>query len=111
MLQYASVEEATSARAALHGTKWPSSNPKLLNVDFSTEAVMESFIKHGVPPPLIPPKKEKVVEKEKDDVHEKARLERQKAREDRHKKQMEVLYIKGPLRNQLTHLKHWKNNG
>lgn len=32
--------EASETRHALHGVKWPSSNPKCLNVDFGTENVM-----------------------------------------------------------------------
>ncbi|XP_078120827.1 uncharacterized protein acin1a [Sander vitreus] len=31
---YCSSEEAVATRAALHGVKWPQSNPKVLNVDF-----------------------------------------------------------------------------
>ncbi|KAM4605423.1 uncharacterized protein acin1a [Polymixia lowei] len=31
---YSSSEEAVATRAALHGVKWPQSNPKVLNVDF-----------------------------------------------------------------------------
>uniref|UniRef100_A0A674ADU9 Apoptotic chromatin condensation inducer in the nucleus-like n=1 Tax=Salmo trutta TaxID=8032 RepID=A0A674ADU9_SALTR len=32
---YSSTEEAVATRAALHGVKWPQSNPKVLSVDFS----------------------------------------------------------------------------
>ncbi|XP_064796447.1 apoptotic chromatin condensation inducer in the nucleus-like isoform X3 [Oncorhynchus masou masou] len=31
---YSSTEEAVATRAALHGVKWPQSNPKVLSVDF-----------------------------------------------------------------------------
>ncbi|XP_023124400.2 apoptotic chromatin condensation inducer 1b isoform X2 [Amphiprion ocellaris] len=31
---YATSEEAVATRTALHGVKWPTSNPKVLNVDF-----------------------------------------------------------------------------
>uniref|UniRef100_H2M9R2 Apoptotic chromatin condensation inducer 1a n=1 Tax=Oryzias latipes TaxID=8090 RepID=H2M9R2_ORYLA len=31
---YSSVEEAVATRTALHGVKWPQSNPKVLSVDF-----------------------------------------------------------------------------
>ncbi|XP_070711265.1 apoptotic chromatin condensation inducer 1b isoform X2 [Pempheris klunzingeri] len=34
---YATTEEAIATRAALHGVKWPLSNPKVLNVDFSEQ--------------------------------------------------------------------------
>ncbi len=32
--QYSSAEEAMATRTALHGVKWPQSNPKFLSVDF-----------------------------------------------------------------------------
>uniref|UniRef100_A0A8C9VTJ6 Apoptotic chromatin condensation inducer 1b n=1 Tax=Scleropages formosus TaxID=113540 RepID=A0A8C9VTJ6_SCLFO len=34
---YSSTEEAVATRAALHGVKWPQSNPKFLSVDFSEQ--------------------------------------------------------------------------
>lgn len=34
LFQYSSMEEAIATREALHGVKWPSSNPKVLRVDF-----------------------------------------------------------------------------
>ncbi|KAK2821961.1 hypothetical protein Q5P01_022026 [Channa striata] len=34
---YSSSEEAIATRAALHGVKWPQSNPKVLSVDFSQQ--------------------------------------------------------------------------
>ncbi|CAN9509279.1 unnamed protein product [Ophioblennius macclurei] len=34
---YATIEEAVATRSALHGVKWPTSNPKVLNVDFSEQ--------------------------------------------------------------------------
>ncbi|KAM4537516.1 apoptotic chromatin condensation inducer 1b isoform 3-T3 [Odontesthes bonariensis] len=34
---YATAEEAVATRTALHGVKWPTSNPKVLNVDFSEQ--------------------------------------------------------------------------
>lgn len=36
--------EAVETRHALHGIRWPSSNPKCLNVDFGTESLMEKAI-------------------------------------------------------------------
>ena len=33
-LQYGSKDVAVAARERLHGLKWPSTNPKLLSVDF-----------------------------------------------------------------------------
>lgn len=35
--QYSSTEEAMATRTALHGVKWPQSNPKFLSVDFCTQ--------------------------------------------------------------------------
>lgn len=37
LFQYDSEEGAKAARQALHGCKWPSSNPKVLAVDFGTQ--------------------------------------------------------------------------
>lgn len=36
--------EAIETRHALHGIRWPTSNPKNLNVDFGTETLMEKAI-------------------------------------------------------------------
>lgn len=36
--------EAVETRHALHGIRWPTSNPKCLNVDFGTESLMEKAI-------------------------------------------------------------------
>lgn len=36
--------EAGETRHALHGIRWPTSNPKCLNVDFGTEILMEKAI-------------------------------------------------------------------
>ena len=36
MFQYESVDEAVATRHALHGKRWPASNPKLLCVEFRT---------------------------------------------------------------------------
>ena len=42
-MQYDTEEEATETRIALHGVKWPTSNPKTLSVDYSNERVLEEF--------------------------------------------------------------------
>lgn len=49
--------EAIETRHALHGIRWPTSNPKCLNVDFGTENLMEKAmastaddVKLSVPP-------------------------------------------------------------
>lgn len=41
---FSSFSEAVETRHALHGIRWPSSNPKCLNVDFGTEHLMEKAI-------------------------------------------------------------------
>uniref|UniRef100_H3B6Z3 SAP domain-containing protein n=1 Tax=Latimeria chalumnae TaxID=7897 RepID=H3B6Z3_LATCH len=38
---YSSVEEAVATRNALHGVKWPQSNPKLLTVDFAEQEQLD----------------------------------------------------------------------
>uniref|UniRef100_A0A3Q2QUV4 Apoptotic chromatin condensation inducer 1a n=1 Tax=Fundulus heteroclitus TaxID=8078 RepID=A0A3Q2QUV4_FUNHE len=38
---YSSVEEAVATRAALHGVKWPQSNPKVLRVDFCQQEELD----------------------------------------------------------------------
>ena len=35
--QYETEDDAKATRQALHGTRWPSSNPKILRVDFSND--------------------------------------------------------------------------
>ncbi|XP_074555237.1 apoptotic chromatin condensation inducer 1b isoform X2 [Halichoeres trimaculatus] len=66
---YATTEEAVATRAALHGVKWPQSNPKVLSVDFSEQDELDfnkGILKpekepdhvnaqHGVPQPRLPP--------------------------------------------------------
>lgn len=39
-----SNSEAVETRHALHGVRWPASNPKCLHVDFGTESAMEKAI-------------------------------------------------------------------
>lgn len=36
--------EAIETRHALHGIRWPTSNPKCLNVDFGTESLMDKAV-------------------------------------------------------------------
>ncbi|XP_055634545.1 apoptotic chromatin condensation inducer in the nucleus [Toxorhynchites rutilus septentrionalis] len=43
-VKYETEDEAVETRHALHGVRWPVSNPKCLNVDFGTEAAMEKAI-------------------------------------------------------------------
>ncbi|XP_066536553.1 apoptotic chromatin condensation inducer 1b isoform X3 [Hoplias malabaricus] len=83
---YSSKEEAVATREALHGVKWPSSNPKVLSVDFCEQEELD-FHKGLLPgtdprvagpgprpaappppppppPPLMPPAREREREKE-----------------------------------------------
>uniref|UniRef100_A0A4W5RYY9 Apoptotic chromatin condensation inducer 1b n=1 Tax=Hucho hucho TaxID=62062 RepID=A0A4W5RYY9_9TELE len=46
---YSIAEEAVATRAALHGVKWPQSNPKFLSVDFSQQEELDFH--RGLPPP------------------------------------------------------------
>lgn len=43
-VKYESEDEAVETRHALHGVRWPGSNPKCLHVDFGTETAMEKAI-------------------------------------------------------------------
>lgn len=43
-IKYETEDEAVETRHALHGVRWPTSNPKCLNVDFGTESAMEKAI-------------------------------------------------------------------
>lgn len=47
---YEDESQAAATRKALHGTRWPLSNPKTLNVDFATQDELE-FHKNGDLPP------------------------------------------------------------
>lgn len=38
---YATIDEAVATRTALHGVKWPQSNPKFLSVDFSHQEELD----------------------------------------------------------------------
>ncbi|XP_068444561.1 apoptotic chromatin condensation inducer 1b isoform X3 [Clinocottus analis] len=53
---YTSTEEAVATRAALHGVKWPSSNPKVLSVDFCEQDELD--IQKGI---LKPEKEEELI--------------------------------------------------
>ena len=37
LFQYEAEDHATAARQSLHGTRWPSSNPKILRVEYASE--------------------------------------------------------------------------
>lgn len=85
---YSTVEEAVATREALHGVKWPASNPKVLRVDFSDQDELDfhkgliSGERAGVGhdpkasgpssrppaahPPIPPPNHEKEKERERD---------------------------------------------
>ncbi|XP_077401081.1 apoptotic chromatin condensation inducer 1b isoform X2 [Vanacampus margaritifer] len=60
---YATTEEAAATREALHGVKWPQSNPKVLNVDFCQQDELDfhkgllkpNRVEPQVPQPVPPP--------------------------------------------------------
>ncbi|KAK2722921.1 hypothetical protein QYM36_003196 [Artemia franciscana] len=82
LVEYTSDEEAVATRDALHGVQWPSSNPKLLYVDYSNKDNLEkhlSGIEEMVANPPQP-KPRKVAEKEEVKVKEEKR-ERKEAEE------------------------------
>uniref|UniRef100_A0A3B4CXA7 SAP domain-containing protein n=1 Tax=Pygocentrus nattereri TaxID=42514 RepID=A0A3B4CXA7_PYGNA len=79
---YSSKEEAVATCEALHGVKWPSSNPKVLRVDFCEQDEVD-FHKGlltgddprvtgpvarpaAAPPPLMPPARERERERERE---------------------------------------------
>ncbi|KAI4876618.1 hypothetical protein NFI96_020564 [Prochilodus magdalenae] len=81
LMQYPSKEEAVATREALHGVKWPSSNPKVLRVDFCEQDELDfhkglltgedprvtvPVVRPAVPPPLMPPAREREKEKERE---------------------------------------------
>ncbi|XP_037131466.1 apoptotic chromatin condensation inducer in the nucleus [Syngnathus acus] len=94
---YSSSEEAIATREALHGVKWPQSNPKVLNVDFSQQDELDFHKGLGAAekpgteeqwpasnrfqaaslPPLLP-KRDQWAEREREmERREKARSERE----------------------------------
>ncbi|XP_076829867.1 apoptotic chromatin condensation inducer in the nucleus-like [Brachyhypopomus gauderio] len=71
---YSSTEEAVATREALHGVKWPSSNPKVLRVDFCEQDELDFHKalltgddprvpvpagRPAAPAPLLPPGRER----------------------------------------------------
>ncbi|XP_077355036.1 apoptotic chromatin condensation inducer 1b isoform X2 [Festucalex cinctus] len=80
---YTTTEEAAATREALHGVKWPQSNPKVLSVDFCQQDELdfhkgllkpnhvEPQVPQPVPPPLsrpppLMPERDKEREQERD---------------------------------------------
>ncbi|XP_071442869.1 apoptotic chromatin condensation inducer in the nucleus-like isoform X2 [Hetaerina americana] len=52
LVQYETEEQARETRHALHGVRWPISNPKRLWVDFSTKDKLDEAKREGNAPPL-----------------------------------------------------------
>lgn len=65
--------EAIETRHALHGIRWPTSNPKCLNVDFGTESLMEKAIASTVDDvkPNVSSRDDRIVSS--NDLHDSAR--------------------------------------
>ncbi|XP_077961745.1 apoptotic chromatin condensation inducer 1b isoform X2 [Gasterosteus aculeatus] len=78
---YATAEEAAATRAALHGVKWPPSNPKVLSVDFCEQNeldIQKGIVKpereeDHVPPPPGPQTRLPPLMPERDREHERDR--------------------------------------
>jgi len=49
---YDNEDQAEETRMALHGVKWPMSNPKNLIVDFATEDDLKKALDESAPPPV-----------------------------------------------------------
>uniref|UniRef100_A0A096MF07 SAP domain-containing protein n=1 Tax=Poecilia formosa TaxID=48698 RepID=A0A096MF07_POEFO len=93
---YSSTEEAVATRAALHGVKWPQSNPKVLRVDFCQQDELRSWTTRKTPreqatsleeertrePPAPPPRDVDGRPRQKEQ-REAARAEEVKEREER----------------------------
>ncbi|KAL3859512.1 hypothetical protein ACJMK2_009729 [Sinanodonta woodiana] len=98
---YSTEEEAMATRKALHGTRWPQSNPKILMVDYGTE---DEVLHHrNLEVSQAPIQKEKPVlrkekEKEKERVKEK---ERERDRKKKEEKKEEVKPIREWDRDKL----------
>jgi len=97
---YESEDQAAETRQALHGSRWPSSNPKVLWVDFATQDEFDFYKRgeegafrpkaaalEGKPTkPERPARREKSPERPRDRTREKKRddvSERERARENR----------------------------
>lgn len=48
--QYSSADEAVATRTALHGVRWPQSNPKFLSVDFCEQDEVSTRRLNNRPP-------------------------------------------------------------
>nr|XP_023688339.1 apoptotic chromatin condensation inducer in the nucleus [Paramormyrops kingsleyae] len=85
---YSSTEEALATRSALHGVKWPQSNPKFLSVDFAEKDELDFHRGLVVPergpgeeppgPTARPPERDQRAEREREmERRERARGERE----------------------------------
>ncbi|CAL1545491.1 unnamed protein product [Lymnaea stagnalis] len=87
---YKTEEDAVKARAALHGTRWPQSNPKILIVDFATvEDVNHRKAEGDVPLPALAKKSQEDFKKLREQKEEEEKDKRQKLREQRDKEKEE----------------------
>lgn len=81
-------DEAKEARQALHGTRWPSSNPKILSVEFATEEERLSFVEDRPIVQAVTVRQEKPKQNERLSRREQSE-ERAKERESRRKQREE----------------------
>ncbi|XP_062587910.1 apoptotic chromatin condensation inducer in the nucleus-like, partial [Saccostrea cucullata] len=85
IVTYEKEEEATATRKALHGTQWPSSNPKVLRVEYASQEELERF-QNADKPIVITKEVKQDTRKERE---EKERAEREARREARKKEEEE----------------------
>ena len=111
--QFENEEEAAACRLALHGTQWPSSNPKFLHVDFASQDEMEHYTQTGAPPPASLKRevhqdvRQKERERERERRH-REREEREAARKEAEKGIREVRMKKDdPEKLRKEHVREW----
>jgi len=95
IVQFETDEQAEETRMALHGITWPNSNPKTLNVDFTTKEKLKQRHASGVeeqveqPSPRKPAGRQMVREWDRVKMGEKSPGEKERERERWHKEREE----------------------
>lgn len=89
---YEEEDMAVKTRKALHGTKWPSSNPKVLRVEYASQEELEFYRDQDEKPKItreikqdVKTKKEK--EKEAKDLEREKEIERRRAAREQRRKE------------------------